>query len=107
MAQPVCLLALVQRRVRRAAWGDLVVAGDCELALVPVPSPRTVADPATVAEFLAGTMEIPDEGLLDDHVVHTDGVGTWRPEELATITKAAPGDPQWLRFLAEDNARGN
>ncbi|WP_337824037.1 hypothetical protein [Amycolatopsis sp. A1MSW2902] len=85
--------------------GDLVVAGDGELALVPVPSPRTVADPATVAEFLASTKEIPDDGLTEDHVVHTDGVGTWRPEELATITKTAPGDPHWLRLLAEGNAR--
>lgn len=83
--------------------GDLVVAGDCELALVPVPSPRTVADPATVAEFLASTKEIPDEGLTEDHVVHTDGVGTWRPEELATITKTSPGDPHWLRSRAWTN----
>ncbi|WP_370934029.1 hypothetical protein [Amycolatopsis sp. cg13] len=84
---------------------DLVVAGDDELALVPVPGPRTVADPATVTEFLSSTKEIPDEGLTEEHVVHTDGIRTWRPEELATITKTAPSDPKWLQFLAEDNAR--
>ncbi|WP_406638621.1 hypothetical protein [Amycolatopsis sp. WGS_07] len=60
--------------------GDLVVAGDGELALVPVPAPRTVADPATVAEFLASTTEIPDDGLPEDHIVYTDGVRTWHPE---------------------------
>ncbi|ATY14854.1 WD40 repeat domain-containing protein [Amycolatopsis sp. AA4] len=85
--------------------GDLVVAGDAELALVPVTASHTVADPVTVAEFLARTKEIPDEGLTEDHVVHTDGIGTWRPEDLATITKTARSDPKWLQFLAEDNAR--
>ncbi|GAA1029020.1 MULTISPECIES: hypothetical protein [Amycolatopsis] len=85
--------------------GDLVVAGDGELALVPVAASRAVADPATVAEFLASTTEIPDDGLPEDHAVRTDGVGTWRPDELATITKTAPSDPRWLQFRAEDNAR--
>ncbi|MBB1152556.1 hypothetical protein [Amycolatopsis dendrobii] len=82
-----------------------MVAEDDELALVPVPGSRTAADPATVAEFLSSTTEIPDDGLLDDHVVHTNSIRTWRPEDLATITKTSPGDPMWLQFLAEDNAR--
>ncbi|SFQ21798.1 PD40 domain-containing protein [Amycolatopsis rubida] len=85
--------------------GDLVVAGDGELALVPVPGPRTVADPATVAEFLASTAEIPGDGLPEDHVVHTDGISTWGQEDLATITEAAPGDPHWLQTRAWLNAR--
>ncbi|WP_409462480.1 hypothetical protein [Amycolatopsis sp. GA6-003] len=85
--------------------GDLVVAGDGELALVPIPGPRTVADPATVAEFLVGTKEIPDDVLPEDHAVLTDGTGTWRQEDLATITKTAPGDPHWLRIRAQVNAR--
>lgn len=83
--------------------GDLLVASRGELALVPVPT--AVADPATVAGFLASTTEIPDDADLHDHLVRTDGVRTWRPGDLDEETEATPDDPTWLQLQAALNAR--
>ncbi|WP_051790974.1 hypothetical protein [Amycolatopsis jejuensis] len=79
--------------------GALIVASGSELALIPMAA--TAPDPATVADFLARTTEVPDE----THLVLTDGVRTWDPDDLAATTEASPHDPTWLQLQAAINAR--
>jgi hypothetical protein len=88
---------------------DLILAtrgGD--LALVSVPAghqaaPAPDALQGQVAAFLASTSVVPDDRDLCAHLVVTDGVRTWEPEDLATVTTATEADPEWLRMTAFGN----
>jgi hypothetical protein len=91
------------------ADGDLIVAtrgGD--LALVAVTAGRAAA-PAPDAlrgqaeAFLASTSVVPDDRDLRAHLVVTDGVRTWEPDDLAMVTTATDADPAWLRMTAFGN----
>jgi hypothetical protein len=91
------------------AGGDLIVAtGEGGLALVSV-APGHPAAPAPdvldgqVAAFLASTSVVPDDRELWAHLVVTDGVRTWEPRDLATVTSATATDPSWLRMTASVN----
>lgn len=92
--------------------GELVVAngaGDVVLLSVLTDSETAVDDDApraAVAAFLDSTSEAPDDGDLWEHLVTTDGTRAWAPDDLATVTTAAPTDPSWLRLQAAvNNAR--
>lgn len=91
------------------ASGDLIIAtGGGDLALVSVTvghlaAPAPGALEGQVAAFLASTCVVPDDRDLCAHLVVTDGVRTWEPEDLATITTAAEADPAWLRNTAAGN----
>ena len=91
------------------AGGDLIVAtGGGDLALVSVTAGRAAA-PAPDAlrgraeAFLASTSVVPDDRDLCAHLVVTDGVRTWEPDDLATVTTATETDPAWLRTTAMAN----
>jgi hypothetical protein len=89
--------------------GDLIVAtGGGDLALVSVTAghpaaPAPDAPQGQVAAFLASTSVVPDDRDLDAHLVVTDGVRTWEPDDLATVTTATAADPAWLRMRAFRN----
>ena len=93
------------------ASGDLVAAtGDGELALVSVRpdqggarAAEEGAARALAGAFLARTSEVPAEGDLNTHLTVTDGVQTWAPDDLATVTSATRTDPGWLQLRAAIN----
>jgi WD40 repeat protein len=91
------------------ASGDLIVATRAgDLALVSVPASRTTAPAADAlqaqaAAFRASTSVVPDDRELWAHLVVTDGVRTWEPDDLATITTTTAADPAWLRMTAASN----
>jgi WD40 repeat protein len=94
------------------ASGDLIVAtGGGDLALVSVTAghltaPAPDALRGQVAAFLASTSVVPDDRALSAHLVVTDGVRTWEPDDLATITTATEADPGWLWMTVfSNNAR--
>ncbi|MFD8482883.1 hypothetical protein [Kitasatospora sp. NPDC059673] len=66
------------------ASGDLLVARtNGELALLSVRPAAPVPEPTDdVTVFLAETDEVPLEGELEEHLVYTDGGGTWEYQEL-------------------------
>ncbi|RKE18101.1 WD40 repeat domain-containing protein [Streptomyces sp. TLI_171] len=88
------------------ATGHLLAArADGELVLLSAhPAPAaTAAAGDDVAAFLAATEDVPDDGDLEDHLVITDGSGTWSQGDLATLTEAAATDPTWLQLRAAVN----
>ena len=93
------------------ATGGLPVATkDDDLALVSLGADCATAYPAAantlqsqVAAFLTSASMIPDDRTLWAHLVTTDGVRTWNPDDLATITTASAADPAWLQTRAAGN----
>lgn len=91
------------------ADGDLIAAtGGSELAFVSVtaghPAPPAPDVPRSrTAEFLASTSVVPDLHAPWLHFVVTDGVRTWTPEDLETVTVATDADPAWLQMVAGRN----
>ena len=91
------------------ASGDVIVAtGGGDLALVAVTAGQATAFApdglhGQVAAFLSSTSVVPDDRDLWAHLVVTDGVRTWDPRELATITATTEADPSWLQMTAFGN----
>jgi hypothetical protein len=93
------------------AHGALILAtGDADIALVSVTHDHAathVLDAAAlrgqVAAFLASTSVVPDDRELWKHLVMSDGVRTWSPDDLATVTTATEADPAWLWTRASAN----
>ena len=97
------------------AGGELVAAsGGSDLALLSV-----IADSAkshamdggtlrtVVATFMDTTSDVPRDGGLETHLVISDGVRTWEPDDLAAVITATAADPAWLQIQAAINdARG-
>jgi hypothetical protein len=91
-----------------ASGGLIVATGGGDLALVSVtaghptpPAPDALRDPAVA--FLASTSVVPDDRDLYAHLIVTDGVRTWEPDDLATITTTTEADPAWLHMTAFGN----
>ncbi|WP_203755554.1 PD40 domain-containing protein [Actinoplanes cyaneus] len=88
----------------RMASGQLVVADrDGGLVLLSVPGAPVTPDADGVAGFLAGTEPIDATGYLWDELERTDGVRTWRDDDLARVVEANDDDPTWLRLQAAIN----
>jgi hypothetical protein len=93
------------------ASGDLVVAtGEGDLVLVSVRTEFPQANAAghlspqaLVTAFLQATLEAPDDGDLENHLVVTDGAQTWEPDDLNAKTTATQADPTWLQHRAAVN----
>ncbi|MFR9776087.1 hypothetical protein ACL02O_08500 [Micromonospora sp. MS34] len=93
------------------ATGAIVVAdGDGNLCVVSVPAvpagdrgAERAASQALVAAFVDETSEVPDDAAWEEQAVRTDGVRTWQPDDLATVTDATEGDPTWLQIHAAVN----
>jgi hypothetical protein len=91
--------------------GELVLADRAgRLTVMPTPAPGPHHPAATeigahdrVAEFLAGTAELPADADLSDALVRTDGVRVWNSGDLDTVTEADDLDPTWLRLQAAIN----
>ncbi|MEU6656742.1 hypothetical protein ABZ904_47440 [Streptomyces sp. NPDC046900] len=49
------------------------------------------------------TSDVPEGGELETHLVVTDGVRDWEPDDLATVNTATATDPTWLRLTAAVN----
>jgi hypothetical protein len=83
---------------------------DRQLALFSLPAP---APPAAVpglpssrelaAAFLAATGDVPGDGDLDDLLEVTDGLRSWAPGALSTVTTSDASAPAWLRQRAALN----
>ncbi|WP_433077780.1 hypothetical protein ACQP1P_35465 [Dactylosporangium sp. CA-052675] len=86
-----------------AVTGELIVAGrDGTLLVLSVGRAGPVeASAAAVTEFLAGTSEarVVDMDQLD----LTDGIQTWQPGDLETVTETAESAPSWLQIQAAMN----
>jgi hypothetical protein len=105
-AAPVSSLAVL-------VTGQLVVADRSgRLAVMDAPGDaprddRPAGAPTArerVEEFLSATTELPDNADLDTSLVRTDGLRTWNPDDLETVTTADDADPTWLRLQAAINA---
>jgi hypothetical protein len=91
--------------------GDLVAAtGEGDLVLISVLADSakvhaadTRTSQALVTAFLDATSEVPDDGDLNKCLVVTDGVRTWEPDTLKTVTTSTATDPTWLRIRAAVN----
>ena len=96
------------------ASGELAAAsatGDLVLLSVRAASAKAHAADSnrsrgTVTAFLDASSEVPDDGDLSTHLVVTDGIRTWEPDDLVAVTTATVTDPTWLRHQAAINARG-
>jgi hypothetical protein len=93
------------------AAGDLAIAtGEGDLVLASVRTESASADTADaptpqalVASFVSSTTEAPDDGILEDHLVVTDGTRTWESDALGAVTSATGQDPTWLQHRAAIN----
>jgi hypothetical protein len=91
--------------------GELLVAGgEGDLALLSVRTGSAKARPtdgdasrATVTAFLDATSDVPEGGDLETHLVVTDGVRDWEPDDLATVNTATATDPTWLQLTVAVN----
>lgn len=92
----------------RTASGQVVVADrDGGLVLLSVPSAPVIPDADGVAAFLADTEPIDATGPLWDKLELTDGVRTWREDDLDRVVEADDADPTWLRLQAAINQISN
>jgi hypothetical protein len=93
------------------AAGDLIAAtseGDLALISIAADSVKArVADvrsaQALVAAFFDASSEVPDDVVLNKHLIVTNGERTWEPDDLETATTATETDPAWLRIRAAVN----
>ncbi|GAA3298853.1 hypothetical protein GCM10020218_087350 [Dactylosporangium vinaceum] len=84
------------------ATGGLVVAGaGGELRLFGEAAGETRPDAEAATTLLGGTAPMPDDA--DEPEYLTDGVRSWGPGDLETVTEAEPTDPSWLRIAARMN----
>ncbi|MBU2669864.1 hypothetical protein KOI35_40775 [Actinoplanes bogorensis] len=91
----------------RTASGQLVVADrDGCVALLSVPGVPVAPDSDGVAAFITGTEPIDATGYLWDELELTDGVRTWRDDDLDRVVEADDDDPTWLRLQAAINQFG-
>ncbi len=79
---------------------------DAGLVILSVPGDHPAPDPDGLIAFLDSTQPIDADGELWDRLELTDGVRTWREDDLNAVVTADDSDPTWLRLQAAINAMG-